>query len=464
LRPNFEDAGAEGAPCAAPLDGAAVGGDNDDNIDDARESGDSADGDAPQNVSAKTQKWRSRGPGWKNADSHKAWNPHFMIHCARMAFELSSCGSLREVCRIAAKLLCPEKDLRAVQFPCETSIRGYVIKLDLLHSLHRRELYSDTYRVARFLSYDSSPQPGRDYLCTCEEVMVRPLPIVLDRRADGTVDPFAGFTFQRRTMPMMSIARGQSSAWSKMDRVGHGAMLEAGTENMLSFRMSVKGNLTDQGTERSVRLSAWGPSEDVRGVVDALKRGALRLNDEAARNITFLMNSLDQTGVLHVIFNALETALKKVDEWQTYEDGLRAACKVAGEPSRKEILLDVIFADSPRDVRHRVHRFSAAVVDWRWETLEEVLEQFVDLHNDMGAKRDEIRTAFKDEGKLCTRLTKFLGTEFNSFFNEFVHLFTQAVGKDARWFIFFDLLHPPTPSAIGLARLVPGQLRLQGVG
>ena len=51
---------------------------------------------------------------------------------------------------------------------------------------------------------------------------------------------------------------------------------------------------------------------------------------------------------------------------------LKAMCKVLGNDSYKEKLLNGCFKPADAYARHLIHRFSAEHVDWRWEYLEDL--------------------------------------------------------------------------------------------
>ena len=302
--------------------------------------------------------------------------------------------------------------------------------------LSRRLLYepSRRLRICRNLNPDSSPQLGRDWLGCVEDLMIRQLPIVIDQ---DTFTPWGGFDWTRRTLPNTTIARGRGTVATKSDRIRHAAFLEAGKENINAFRYQTKGYISDQArSERGVQKAPFGDKEEISIVLAKLRSGELSFEDPGAREMMFLYNALEQTGNLHIMFNAVEHAIKAVREWPKFQEGLRSFCKVCGEPSYKALVLKECFASAPKEARARLHQFSGQHVDFKWEHLEEIFLLGGGL--DCGLFWD-MKTYFvasclsSKDSTIAQTLVAFLRVEFNGYFMEVLCLFTSAVGKEARW-------------------------------
>ena len=150
--------------------------------------------------------------------------PLFMVECVRLAWLLSSTRTLREVCGIVSRIICPERDVSRLPIPDFSTIRRWVIRLDLLHSRSRREFYSplsDSMRIARYLSPDGSPQGGYDYYCMTEELLIHKRPLVIDINTD-----VHAHEYQRRSMPVTTMSRGKGSIAVKIAKVAHSIMVE----------------------------------------------------------------------------------------------------------------------------------------------------------------------------------------------------------------------------------------------
>ena len=152
--------------------------------------------------------WYDRGADWKanvSAD-HSKRTPVFQIESVRLAWHLNCVKDVGDVCRLAARIVAPQLDVSNQPFLNSESMRDAIIKLDLIHMLScrvfRRPL-DPAFRTARYLMADSSPQGRWDYFCCVEEIMRRPLPLVVTI----DMDPFYSFTWERRSLPVQTIGR-----------------------------------------------------------------------------------------------------------------------------------------------------------------------------------------------------------------------------------------------------------------
>ncbi|CAK0836156.1 unnamed protein product, partial [Prorocentrum cordatum] len=148
-------------------------------------------------------------------------------------------------------------------------------------------------------------------------------------------------------------------------------MLEAGVKNMAQFRMCVKGYCRDQGSaERGV---ASAPIGHVAGQVAEqfarLSAGDTSIED-VHNNIAHWPNCIETSDWCHIVMNALQESIENEPFWAEYEPCLKACCKILGDKSYKQVLLNDAFADASPYARMLLHNFSSDHVDWRWEYLE----------------------------------------------------------------------------------------------
>ena len=244
-------------------------------------------------------------------------------------------------------------------------------------------------------------------------------------------NPFGGFVWHRRSMPITTLGRGQGSVAVKLQRLAWSATLESGECNLEAWRQQTKGFLSDQGTEKGIRQAPFGPKQEIDGVLEDIKQNRLSRSDERARKITFLPYALQQPGYLHVYFNALEECLGKVDLWKSYEYMLSGFVKMLGELSYNDKLLATSFKHVPREVRHKVHLFKGQHLDWRWEHLESLLEQIIDIYPTFVShfKSED----FKDETSLCKKVKSGCLCPWFGPFSECCYVISHQVGREARW-------------------------------
>ena len=280
---------------------------------------------------------------------------------------------------LAARIVCPDICVQRLPFLNFQGLRDSVIKLGMMHMLSSRVFrcpLDPEFRTARYLTADSSPQGRYDYFCCVEEVMRRPLPLQISIHQD----PFSGFSWDRRSLPVQTIGRKKGSVAVKVNRLVDALLLEYGHENIWGYRLEMKGWLSDQGVgERGIPKSPFGGSDEIAAVVHALKDGTLHLHNPRVKDLTLFMNCLEQPGALHIMYNALENAFLKIGEWGEYVENLRAVAKVLGDPppSYKEMLLEGACKSAFKEERSHIHRFPNGLVDFKWDHLELILSHVV---------------------------------------------------------------------------------------
>ena len=122
-------------------------------------------------------------------------------------------------------------------------------------------------------------------------------------------DPLGGFEWVRRSLPVQTIARGQGSTATKVIRILHCAHLESGCiSDVEEWRKQTKHFLSDQGTEMGMVKAPVGPWVEVESMLERVKAGTLQLNSEEVQRLTFLPKALQQSGVLHIFWNAVQEA------------------------------------------------------------------------------------------------------------------------------------------------------------
>ena len=114
--------------------------------------------------------------------------------------------------------------------------------------------------------------------------------------------------------------------------------------------------------------------------------------------------------------------MKALPEWtlfeeqflKTFEEQLKAISKICSDRSYREVLLQKTFHGAPPEVRHQLHKFTMAPVDWRWEHLEEVLHDETALYPELQARFDSKHFSSSD-GSLCSTIQRGLVDEFHPY-------------------------------------------------
>ena len=223
-------------------------------------------------------------------------------------------------------------------------VRQDMIKLDCLTMLYQRHL-SKTWaqqgvRVSRNLNPDSSPQHSYDFFTCVEELFVRDLP-----NQAHIFAPLGGFTWIRRRMPTVTIAKKQGSTAKKTMKLVHSASLENGdSDGVWRWRQSVKNYLADHGTEKGPpRMPLGGKDVDVRTVSERVAAPDFNAQGGGIHGDLFLMNAMSRPEHIHICMNALENAVRNSLGFEEFVNQLRAMVRLTGDRANKEALLETSF-------------------------------------------------------------------------------------------------------------------------
>jgi hypothetical protein len=388
----------------------------------------------PETGGCKRTAWMDRGRWWRIQEKRNPRSPAFEIHIARIAMKLSCTETMQEVCEMVARILCPEKDLTEISWPRANQIRYFVIKLDLLHMLRRRCLYEiPNVRRARYLAPDTSPQGNWDFLHCVEDIMTRDLPLKLSF-VDGVFDPWGGFTSERRNLPAMSMARGETGTLAKQARIMKCAYLEASSKYIEQFRGEVKGYLSDQGgPERIARSVQMVTGEALTQLLADLRAGRRNLADEDVQRTSFLYNSLEQVDPLHYMNNPIEEIFKSLPEWKVYADRLKALLKLVADKGYKDRYLTKCMATAEKWERMFVHQSRTLHVDFKWEHLEKASCSATLVLDGVHKYWDRDVFSHDTDTTMSARIVELIGCDFFQPFTELVYLFTHAICLETSW-------------------------------
>lgn len=314
-------------------------------------------------------------------------SPMQELMLGKLAYRLSSTVGIQDVIRTVLRMLVPDSlDLADSMNVSHKHVRVILLKLDALHSLSRRFVAppggrtrnaTGLLRIARYISPDSSPQANYDYFCATEELLLYRSD-ELPRDDHGNVAPFKGFEHQRRSMLCTTIARGEGNTAAKASKMVHMIAVESGQSLFEEYRSEVRGFLSDQGTERGIASFPVRSCSDVRSIV-----GAQALQSEAVlqefRGLPLLHSALQIPGTLHIVFNALEHALKQLDSWARFEKQLSAISRVCKDKSYSEVILVKMMKSASPEERGLLRRMDD-LLDWRWDSLARVLRVWVPLY------------------------------------------------------------------------------------
>ena len=235
------------------------------------------------------------------------WTARGILLCLSFCNALRPGAKIEEALADAARLFFGEEgswlasvlENKTLPMPGLNLVRQARIRLDLCSMMFERLLFV-TWAYIRYLIIDSSPQLGRNFLCTREDRIRFPRNLLYNSEERSRFDLNSGF--ESRIMPLTTLGVGTGSALKKS--VNCSALYLHESEDLPMFdeiRNEVRGGTTDQGAERNMG------DETVR-IVPGYEDKFLPADPQS-----FLWpRSLWIIGHMHVLFNALESACKSV--------------------------------------------------------------------------------------------------------------------------------------------------------
>ena len=253
--------------------------------------------------------------------------------------------------------------------------------MDALRMRWERRVVKDCY-VVRYVIPDSSPQGHWNYFCEREDRLVFPTDdfelmrdIILDANRLESV-------MTSRSMVPTTLGRGEAGVNQKTSHFCHSMLCETGADDgdINKRRDSYRGAASDSGAEKyifDVPNVLEGGVESTRQVLQDLQTGDRDVEDMGTG---FLFpNLLYFPGVLHMLCGAFEEACKKADGWKKFEECLRAITNLLCDKSLRKRFVHLCLADVPGGVRALFNTWSHKHLQWRWDQLENVLDDLVQI-------------------------------------------------------------------------------------
>ena len=395
---------------------------------------------------ASKEDYYNRGPNWGDPRSKRTAVQEILF--GQLSLILSNSEHATEVFALCQRITqgaqISMQDVPPI--PSKPSMRHILIKLDLCLMLSRRVFHNPislaaTNHVSRYLSSDASPQARHNFFCTIEEVLVQPRVFEVSASFDAFRD---ALVIEKRSLPALTLGRGEASVAHKARLLIHCACLEYGASALSTWRKQVVSFLSDQGTERLLPSFPVNLDGNLASFCSDFSREP---RAGSANDPLLLPVSLSIPGFLHVIFNALEEVITNLPEWSLMEKELSAAAQIVGEPSSQALVLEKLLGNAPAEERMVVHQFSSKLLLWRWESLENVTAQWLAVYPILKSRWSA--DIFSDaSSKLVERVGNALQSSWHFLFLQWLSMFAAVVGKEASWlegcFCHNDLLvnHP----------------------
>ena len=250
------------------------------------------------------------------------------------------------------------------------------------------------------------------------------------RASEGFNSFTDGFEVERRSLPALTLGKGEASTAHKARLLLHCGCLEYGQNNLKNWRRQVTAFLSDQGVERNLPHFPLNVDGDLAEFCRGLAEEARAASSE---DPLLFPQSFSIPGILHIIFNALEEALCLASEWAAMEKELQAACHLLAEPSSQSLVLEKLYQGAPAEEKAKVEAFKSKLLSWRWQSLQSVVNEWYNLYLSLQERWDP--SIFPDSSsKQVEVLTKALQSNWHYLYLSWLCMFTNCVGKEATWF------------------------------
>ena len=268
----------------------------------------------------------------------------------------------------------------SLRVPQKDALRNAWHKLDGVSILWERE-QSKLSESTRYLMADSSTKLY-NYLCVRERRIRTPR---AGPAAGTALDPQQLHkSFENHAWPITVLGYGASNMAFKVRNIVHAAVIQCeGEAEWQRFRKSVLGWTSDQGTELKIAdcaLAVPANLANLSKVCADIQANVASLTAEPAIASYLWPRCLYMPGHMHLLFNALEEAVIKSPIWGgTFLVGLRGLLAFLNSKGLRQRFQAICLADASGFERSLFNNFSKQHLDWRWESLGQLLEALTPL-------------------------------------------------------------------------------------
>ena len=260
--------------------------------------------------------------------------------------------------------------------PSERTLRRWSVTLDLLAMLFRRWQHEQGHfrSTTGYLSCDASPQWGYDYLIM--KLAVARINLPDDGCPTGTCDPLGYVDIEQHMQPPATVGHGKTTTAYKLTRLVRSTEIEVPEQCLDHHRCSIRSCFSDQGGgERNMWAAPnfLGKGVDVESVL-------LAQNSGGSSEIDYMFpRAWEHPGILHIHFNALQTALMRLREWAALESAFRGFFRFLSKKPLRDQFRNIFFKQGDDEADAVLARFSGGCFNWRWEKLEGLLTLLSDI-------------------------------------------------------------------------------------
>lgn len=338
-----------------------------------------------------------------------------------------------------------------VRLPHARSVRRAWVRLDCLATLYERAESSSSARYFRSLLADSS-QKAWNYFCVKEKRCQIP---TLGGHASSTADRSAVAVlgdqcWDAAKLPTLVLpwqlsvlGHGAGNIVFKFRNLVHGMLLRTGNEaELMEYRLSVVGFTSDQGTEYKLSDVAFAREPNRDTLLQAAQsiynfETFLQVGSGPQTHYLFPW-ALSMVGHLHLISNGLEAAVTKLRLWKGHmKHGLSALLTfLNSKPMRQRFQATCL----PKSEWGYLQSFNKQLLDWRWESLGDLLEQLLPVLPILKKRWDlqKLRTGHHDslseiDAAVLGVCTKFLELDWLCAFMEMMRVVSVHTNDFMGW-------------------------------
>lgn len=460
------------APMAGASGGQAgdqIGHDGESSSPGSDSSGRSSDEGSGSSEAARADPRAVRGP--------QKWPAQVLFAALRIASKLRDMSDLPSVVLDAVRLTSSSTEAAEISsridrgelvIPGRNTLSRSRQKLDILAMLWERRLKEDFFMI-RYMAADSSPQMGVNYFAIREDTLLIPRPSVSSGSDDGDLRlAFARMTredaqkhFRTFLWPLTSLGAGAASLSHKLRNFMHAVMLHTGSsDDYRDYRYSVYGGSSDQSTESKLWNSAFYAEptfERLMNIASDLRAGHIAADSDAVTDRYLHPRALFLPEHIHILSNALETAVKLVPEWKRFESSMKAIANLLNKVAYRERFIECCLKDADAPTRALFDGFSRRPLDWRWEYLALFLSRVCPVLPHLSRYFDVrkiVRGAGDDEPEWDTSVLdgvkEALAWDVFPALAEMFRIVSKAVKREIDWLELCPC-HPPKPTSRGRA-------------
>ena len=317
------------------------------------------------------------------------FTPKCLLQCLELSRHLKPNALMTDVLATSTAILLGdeasvlEADIRGRKYhlPSVGALRTARVRLDLMEIIFKQRLYLKE-RVVHYLLLDASPQLGYNILATIEDTIWVPEPHTVT--AHMLIEKYMS-----DLLPLSSLGLGKAGLVKKSLNCGRLTLMTSSSEDNFHIkRKRYRGVVADQGTEK-------GCGDIFVKIFPQVSENV----DSNSADAYLYPASLSMPGMLHILYDALEAAVKACPEYTNFVHTLRITVNFLNNKQVRQRFQVTCFLSGDAEAKH-FSSGSTVHIDWKWEFLSLALEQMLPKFKIIRRKFSWQKMAHGDSGML----------------------------------------------------------------